>query len=261
MVDLSLNGRVALVSGGESGIGAACVAALGAAGADVGVIYFQDEKAGEASADAVRKLGRKAIAVQADISLEKDVEAAFDKVAAELGLPTILVNSAGRNMSGVPVSQMSTDQWKSTIDTDLTGTFLMSRRFVQNLKDKPQPAAIINITSIHAVAMRAGGADYDAAKGGQKNLTETLAIEVGPQGITVNAIAPGAILTEGMNAKAVNDPAAREEHASHIPLRRIGHVEEIAGVAVFLASPAGSYMTGSTVTVDGGLSLMRALGA
>ena len=261
MIDLSLKGRIALVSGGESGIGAACVAALAEAGADVGVIYFKDKAAGEASAQAARSKGGKAIAVQADVSLEADVEAAFDKVATELGVPTVLVNSAGRNMSGVPVAKMSVDQWKGVVGTDLTGTFLMCRRFVRNLEEKPQPAAIINITSIHAVAMRAGGADYDSAKGGQKNLTETLAIEVGPQGITVNAIAPGAILTEGMNAKAVNNPDVREEHAQHIPLKRLGHVDEIAGVAVFLASAAGAYLTGSTVTVDGGLSLMRALGA
>lgn len=261
MVDLSLKDRVALVTGGESGIGAACVAALAAAGSDVCVMYFKDEAAGEASAAVARGLGRKAIAVQADVSLESDVEAAFDKTGAELGIPTILVNSAGRNMSGVPVSKMSVDQWNGVIATDLTGTFLTSRRFVRNLEGEPRPAAIINITSIHAVAMREGGADYDSAKGGQKNLTETLAIEVGPQGITVNAIAPGAILTEGMNTKAVNDPAVRQEHASHIPLRRIGHPDEIAGLAVFLASPAGAYMTGTTVTIDGGLSLMRALGA
>ena len=260
-MNVGLYYRVALVTGGESGFGAACVKSLAAAGADVCVVYFKDDDAGEASAEAARKQGRKAVAIKADVSLEADVEAAFDRAAAELGAPSILVNSAGRNMSSVPVAKMSLEQWRGVIDTELTGTFLMCRRFVRGMEGVQRPAAIINITSIHAVAMRSGGADYDAAKGGQKNLTETLALEVAGSGITVNAIAPGAILTEGMNAKAVNQPDVREEHASHIPLQRLGHTDEIAGVAVFLASAAGAYMTGSTVTVDGGLSLMRALGA
>ena len=260
MVDLSLKGRVAMVSGGESGIGAACVAALAAAGADVGVIYFSDKAAGEASADVARGLGRKAVALQADIGAEKDVEAAYDALEAVLGKPTILVNSAGRNMTGVPVSKMSLEQWNNVIGTDLTGTFLMSRRFVRDLEGQDVPAAIVNITSIHATAMRAGGADYDSAKGGQKNLTETLALEVAGRRITVNAIAPGMILTP-MNNKAMDDAAYRETLEKNIPLQRAGQPDEIAGVAVFLASPAGAYLTGSTVTVDGGLSLLVGQGA
>ena len=255
-----LRGRIALVTGGESGIGAACVAALAAAGADVGVIYFVDEAAGEASADVVRGLGRKAVAIKADVSLEKDVESAFDQLQKAIGMPDILVNSAGRNMSGVPVSKMSTDQWTRVLGSDLTGTFLTSRRFVQNLESRRKPAAIVNITSIHATAMRAGGADYDSAKGGQRNLTETLALEVADRGITVNAIAPGMILTP-MNPKAMADAAYRRKLAKNIPVKRAGEPSEIAGVAVFLASHAAAYITGSTVTVDGGLSLLVGQGA
>ena len=260
MVDLTLHGRVALVTGGESGIGAACVAALAEAGADVGVIYYHDEQAGEASADAARGHGRRATAVQADVSREDQVEAAFDAVAEALGVPDILVNSAGKNMSGVAVADMSTDQWNELIATDLTGSFLTSRRFVRDLKAAGRPGAIINITSIHSTVMRAGGADYDAAKGGQRNLTKTLALEVGADGITVNAIAPGMILTP-MNPKALHDPAVRADRAANIPLKRAGQPDEVAGVAVFLASPAGAYLTGSTITIDGGLSLLLGQGA
>ena len=260
MIDLSLQGRIALVTGGESGIGAACVAALAAAGAEVGLIYFKDQKAGEASAAVATGLGRKAIAVQADIGQEADVERAFDTLEKAIGMPDILVNSAGKNMAGVKVSDMSTDQWQSLIETDLTGSFFTSRRFVQNLKGSGKPAAIINITSIHSSVMRAGGADYDAAKGGQTNLTKTLSLEVAEHGITVNAIAPGMILTP-MNDKALTDASYREKLEKSIPLGRAGKPEEVAGVAVFLASPAGAYITGSTVTIDGGLSLELGQGA
>lgn len=260
MVDLNLSGRVALVTGGESGIGAACVAALAAAGADVGVLYFSDRAAGEASAATATAQGRKAIAVQCDVGREGDVEGAFDAVATAIGVPDILINSAGMNMSGVAVADMTAEQWQRLIATDLTGCFFTSRRFVRNLKGAGRPAAIVNITSIHSTVMRAGGADYDSAKGGQTNLTKTLSLEVAADGITVNAIAPGMILTP-MNDKALHDAAYRDKLTSSIPLKRAGKPEEVAGVAVFLASPAGAYITGSTITIDGGLSLQLGQGA
>lgn len=260
MVDLNLNGRIALVTGGESGIGAACVAALAAAGADVGLVFYKDEKAGDASAAVATGLGRKAIAVQADVGKDGEVEAAFNAVEQAIGVPDILINSAGRNMSGTKVADMSTEQWQGLLATDLTGSFFTARRFVRNLKGSGRAGAIINITSIHSSVMRAGGADYDAAKGGQTNLTKTLSLEVAEHGITVNAIAPGMILTP-MNGKAMSDLAYRESLEKSIPLKRAGRPEEVAGVAVFLASSAGAYITGSTVTIDGGLSLELGQGA
>jgi glucose 1-dehydrogenase len=260
MVDLNLHGRVAIVTGAESGIGAACAAALAAAGADVGVVYFNDRAAGDASAAVVSGLGCKSVAIQADIGKEEDVENAFDAVEEAIGMPDILINSAGRNMSGVKVADMSAKQWQDLIATDLTGSFFTSRRFVRNLRGSGRPGAIINITSIHSSVMRAGGADYDAAKGGQTNLTRTLSLEVADIGITVNAIAPGMILTP-MNDRALTDATYRQKLERSIPLKRAGKPEEVAGVAVFLASPAGAYITGSTVTIDGGLSLELGQGA
>jgi len=260
MVDLNLHGRIAIVTGAESGIGAACAAALAAAGADVAVVYFNDRHKGEASAAVVTGLGRKSVAVQADVGEERDVENAFDAIETAIGIPDILVNSAGRNMSGVKVADMSARQWQGLIETDLTGSFFTSRRFVRNLRGSGRPGAIINITSIHSSVMRAGGADYDAAKGGQTNLTRTLSLEVAELGITVNAIAPGMILTP-MNDKAMTDASYRQKLVQSIPLKRAGKPEEVAGVAVFLASSAGAYITGSTVTIDGGLSLELGQGA
>jgi glucose 1-dehydrogenase len=255
-----LNDRIAVVTGGESGIGSACVAALAAAGADVAVIYFKDEAQAKASAQAVKLLGRKSVAVQADVGSERDVERAFDAIADAIGIPDILVNSAGLNMSGIPVVDMKLAQWERIIRTDLTGSFLTSRRFVRNLEASGRAGAIVNITSIHSQVMRAGGADYDAAKGGQRNLTRTLALETAKLGITVNAIAPGMILTP-MNERALEDAAYRQGLEKNIPHGRAGKPDEVAGVAVFLASSAGAYITGATITIDGGLSLELGQGA
>lgn len=260
MTDQGLRERIAIVTGGESGIGAACVAALAAAGADVGVLYHTDAGLGEASAKVGTALGRKSVAVKADVGNERDVETAFDRIADAIGVPDILVNSAGLNMSGIRVADMELEQWERVIRTDLTGSFLTSRRFVRNLEASGRAGAIINITSIHSSVMRAGGADYDAAKGGQRNLTRTMALETAKLGITVNAVAPGMILTP-MNERAIEDEIYRRSLAHNIPLGRAGKAEEVAGVVVFLASAAGAYITGSTITIDGGLSLELGQGA
>ncbi|RDE07461.1 SDR family NAD(P)-dependent oxidoreductase [Sphingomonas aracearum] len=249
-----------MVTGGDSGIGAASSIALAEAGADVAVLYHSSSEDAQATCREIEARGRRALALQGDVGVEADVERAFDQVAAQLGPVSVLVNSAGLNMSGTEVADMSLEQWEKVLATDLTGTFLTSRRFVRERRAAEGPAAIVNITSIHDQAMRAGGADYGAAKGAQRNLTRTLAIEVAAQGITVNAIAPGMILTP-MNQEATDDAETRKEAERHIPAARAGQPEEIARVAVFLADPASAYITGATIVVDGGLSLMQAIGA
>ena len=260
MFENTLNGRIAVVTGGESGIGAACAISLAAAGADVALTYLRDRAGADVTAQAILGHGRRALAVENDVRVEASVEDGFNRIADELGLPDILVNSAGINMSGVNVADMDTVTWENMLRTDLTGTFFTCRRFVRDLRQAKKGGTIINITSIHADVMRAGGADYMAAKGAQKNFTETLALEVAGDGITVNAIAPGMILTP-MNEAAKDHWTIRKAKSKFIPLKRPGKPEEVANVAVFLASPAGAYFTASTLTIDGGLSKMLALGA
>jgi glucose 1-dehydrogenase len=255
-----LRGRIALVTGGDSGIGSACAVALAAAGADVALTYLHDEESAAATAAAVRDCARRALPMRSDVREEVAVETCFDKIAEEFGTVDILINSAGINMNGTDVADMDLAQWTNMLRTDLTGIFLTCRRCVRDLRKAKRGGTIVNITSIHADVMRAGGAEYTSAKGGQKNFTETLALEVAGDEITVNAIAPGMILTP-MNKLAKDHWTVRKVMTELIPMKRAGMPEEVAQVAVFLASPAGAYFTASTLTIDGGLSKMLALGA
>lgn len=255
-----MSGRTVVVTGAESGIGAACAAAFGALGDRVAILYFADRDAAEHTAQAVRAGGGEAMTVQAHVDDEASVDAAFAAVEQAWGAADVLVNSAGLNMSGVTVRTMALAQWRRLIDTDLTGAFLTSRRFLTGRGEAKGDAAILHISSIHAYAVRAGGADYCAAKGGLTNLVETLAIEEAPRGIRVNAIEPGMILTP-MNQRAQTDAAYRQSLERNIPLGRAGDAAEVADLAVFLASDKARYITGARIVIDGGLSLMQALGA
>ena len=255
-----MTGRVVVVTGAESGIGAACAAAFGAERDRVAVFYYADVEAAEATAGAVRAGGGEAMTVQAHVNEEASAAAAFATVEQAWGPVDVLVNSAGLNMTGVTVREMTLAQWQRLLDTDLTGAFLTSRRFLTGRGEKAGPGTILHISSIHAYAVRAGGADYCAAKGGLSNLVETLAIEEAPRGIRVNAIEPGMILTP-MNERAEQDPVYRRTLEQNIPLGRAGNAGEVADLAVFLASDKARYITGARIVIDGGLSLMQALGA
>ena len=248
---------LAVVTGGESGIGAACAARLAKAGADVVITYHRDVKAAEGVIERVRSEGRQGLFVKCDITDEAEVADLFDAAEA-LGRPEWLVNSAGLNMTGTPFAELEAAAFDRLIATDLRGPFLTCREFVRRLGGRK--GRIVNISSIHESAPRPGGAAYDAAKGGLVQLTRTLALELAPLGIAVNSVAPGMILTP-MNQSALDDPDELDRKERAIPWGRAGRAEEVSELVAFLLSEKAGYITGSTVTIDGGLSLTIAQGA
>lgn len=257
---MDLRGMAAIVTGGESGIGAASAVQIAKAGAAVTLTYLRDRTAAEAIVHAIEQAGGRALAVQTDVSDETQVDALFRAAEEAFGTVSLLVNSAGRNMSGVGIADMSFALFDGVLRADLYGPFLTCRRFVRGLDAARAKGRIVNISSIHEHAPRPGGVDYDAAKGGLAQLTTTLALELAPRGIAVNGVAPGMILTP-MNQSAIDDPEELRAKAGAIPWGRAGTPGEVAGLVVFLLSPNADYITGTTVTIDGALSLTVALGA
>lgn len=251
---------VAIVTGGESGIGRATALKLGKRGVPVVLTFFEDAEAADAVVSAIAQDGGQAAAIKADVSDEQAVENLFTTAEQRFGTVDLLINSAGLNMSGVMLRDMALAQFDRLVRVDLYGPFLSCRRMVRALEDAGRGGRIVNVSSIHERAPRPGGADYDAAKGGLAQLTATLALELAPKHIAVNGIAPGMILTP-MNQSALDHPDELQRKEAAIPWGRAGTPEEVADLILFLLSPAADYITGTTVTIDGALSLTVAQGA
>ncbi|MEJ8802612.1 SDR family NAD(P)-dependent oxidoreductase [Pontibacter sp. H249] len=248
-----LKGKVALITGSDSGIGQATAIEYAKEGADIIVTYHSDKEGAEETLQQVEKQNRKAIVLQVDISDEQKVEQLFEQALKEFGTIDILVNNAAVNGSGINVADMDTETFDRTIRTNLYGTFFCSRAFIRHRKQKGGKGKIINVSSVHEEIVSAGTADYCASKAAVRNLARTLALELAEDGINVNNICPGMILTP-MNQEAVDDKETRKESEKNIPMKRAGKPEEIAKVALFLASADSDYVTGSSYFMDGGLS-------
>ena len=255
-----LRGQPALVTGASSGIGRAVSLALARAGADVVVNYAHDHEGAAAAVADIEACGRRAFAVQADVSREEEVEAMFARAVETFGTLHVVMCNAGLQKDA-PFHEMTLDQWNTVIGINLTGQFLCARaavrEFMRRGVDQGVSRAagkIIHMSSVHEVIPWAGHANYAASKGGVMMLMKTLAQEVAPRRIRVNSIAPGAIRTP-INTDAWRTPAAYDDLMKLVPYGRIGEPDDIGQAAVWLASDASDYVTGSSLFVDGGMAL------
>lgn len=254
-MELRLDEKVALVTGSDSGIGQGIARLYAASGADVVVHYYTDLDGAERTASAVREVGQRAVVVQADLGSEQDVGRIFATIDDAFGRIDILVNCAGQGGGGL-VHELDPEMWDRVLRTNLYGPFFCSRLAAGRMIEHGRGGRIINISSVHEEACMPGGAPYCVSKAGLRNLTRTQAIELAEHGITVNDIAPGMILTP-MNQEARDDAEVRHWAEAQIPLQRAGVPNDVAHMALFLASDAGSYCTGSTFFVDGGWMLTQ----
>jgi len=255
-----LLGQSAVVTGASSGIGKAIALALGRAGANVLVNYNGSQEKGEEVADRIRDMGVKAIAVKADVSKEADVETMFDQVLATFGRLDILISNSGIQQDN-PLIEMSLDQWEKVIGVNLTGAFLCARRAArefcrQGIDQTLSKAAgkIIFISSVHEVIPWGGHANYAASKGGIMLFMKSIAQELAPHKIRVNNIGPGAVKTP-INREVWSDPESEKQLLELIPYGRIGLPEDVGNVAVWMASDEADYVNGTTLFVDGGMTL------
>ena len=253
-MNLNLTNKVALVTGGSRGLGRASCLGLAAEGAKVAVNYRASEAAALTLVEEIRERhGTGAVALRSDVAVEAEVVRLFDAVEAQLGSADILVNSAGVWPTAY-VKDMSEADWNSTLQVNLTSAFLCCRELVRRLLAQGRRGRIVNVSSQAAFqGSTTGHAHYAASKAGMIAFTVSLAREVAPHGIAVNAVAPGMLRTD-MTTEALAEREA--SYVARIPLGRIGAPEEVANVVTFLASDCASYLTGATVDVSGGM-LMR----
>jgi 3-oxoacyl-[acyl-carrier protein] reductase len=247
-LSFSLEGKVALVTGGSQGIGESIAKALGAAGAHVVVAARGEEKAA-AVAQVVAAAGGRAEALRLDVGDPASVTAAFKAVALKHGKLDVLVNNAGITDDGL-ILRMSKESWDRVIATDLTGVFLCAQEAAKLMLKKRVPGRIVNITSVVGLMGNAGQTNYAAAKAGVVGFTKALAREIGSRGITVNAVAPGYIetsMTDFLNEDQ------KKALVGQIVLGRLGTANDVAGAVVYLASDAAAYVTGTCLNVSGGL--------
>jgi glucose 1-dehydrogenase len=246
-----LTEKVAVVTGSSSGIGEAIAKRLAAEGASVVVDYRAHIEQGQAVQQKITADGGKAILVHADISNLADCSNLIDQAWQQLGSCDILVNNAGIEIHGDFLDVTEKD-YDAVLDVNLKGAFFLTQAFVRKLRDAKKPGRVINISSVHEDMVFPHFSTYCASKGAMRMLMRDLAVELGPLGITVNNIAPGAINTP-INASLLADKPKLDALLANIPLGRLGEPGEVAGVAAFLASDDGAYVTGSTYFLDGGL--------
>jgi glucose 1-dehydrogenase len=254
-VDVRLDGKKALVTGASSGIGQGIAEALAAAGADVGINFFSNDAGAEETAYRVRALGRQAALLQADVGDPEQVAAMFEAFDLEFGPIDILVANSGHAHPEQPLHEISWQDWDRVLRTNLYGPFHCGREAARRMVEHRVAGRIVNISSVHEEACNTvNSGPYCVSKGGLRNLTRAMAMELGPYGITVNDVSPGMILTP-LNARALVDPEYLSHAEALIPSRRAGLPADVANMVVFLCSDHASYCNGGTYLVDGGWML------
>ena len=259
-VNKLLKGQKAVVTGANSGIGRAVAIALGHAGADVVVNYVVNAEEADAVCLEIERCGSRSLAIQADVSSEEQVLSMFSRAIETFGTIDILVNNAGIQRDS-PFEEMTLEQWRQVIEVNLTGQFLCAREAIREFKrrgvnSKVSCAAgkIICMSSVHEIVPWAGHVNYAASKGGVMLMMKSIAQEVAPYRIRVNSIGPGAIRTP-INRPAWETEAAYDKLMKLVPYKRIGEPEDIARAAVWLASDEADYINGTTLFIDGGMTL------
>lgn len=247
-----LAGKVAIVTGGDTGIGKAICISLAREGASIVIDYHGDAAPAEALVAQIAAAGGTACAVGADVSKPQEVQQLVDAAVDRYGGIDVMVNNAGTEEEH-PFLEMPLDVYERIIEVDLTGVWLCTQAAARRMADQKRGGRIINISSIHEEVAMPKNAPYCAAKAGVRMLARTLSVELAQYGITVNNICPGAIDTP-MDKNVKEDPKKHEKLLSEIPLRRMGKPEEVAAMCVYLASDEASYVTGASLFIDGGMS-------
>lgn len=248
-----LEGKTAVVTGGSRGIGNAIVRRLAKEKMAVIINYRSDEKDAEETVSDIIASGGKAVSVQADVSTEDGVQVLLDAALSHFGSLYLWVNNAGME-NQVPTHQLSLDEWEKVISVNLTGAFIGAKAALNYFLEHSKKGNIINMSSVHDRIPWPTYAHYTASKGGLKLFNETIALEYAHKGIRANSISPGAIQTSH-NDEATEDPKEKKILLNRIPLNYIGKPEEVAAAAAWLASNESSYVTGTTLYIDGGMSL------
>jgi glucose 1-dehydrogenase len=249
---MKLEGKTVLITGGSQGIGQGIAFRLAEEGADIAIDYVGNSEAADATVAQIEKRGRRALAIEADISSVDHIHSMMKKAVDSFGGVDVLINNAGVEKHA-SIWEATEHDYDLVLTINLKGAFFASQAFVQHRMAVRKPGKIINISSVHEELPFPHFTSYCASKGGMKMLMRNLAIELAPYGITVNNIAPGAIETP-INSALLNDPPKLKALLENIPLARLGQVSDVAGVAAFLASRDADYITAATVVVDGGLT-------
>ncbi len=255
-----LKGKTVLVTGGSSGIGQAIAVRFAEYGANVAINYLRQPDEARDTADQVHactakveQMGVRDVLVGGDVSDEADVARMVGEAVEGLGGVDILVNNAGIQISR-PTEELSSADFDRVLAVNLRGSFLCAREAIRHFVGEDKGGSIVNISSVHQLIPKPGYLGYSASKGAMMNLTRTLALEYAGRGIRVNGVGPGATVTP-INRAWIDDPVKRAQVEEHIPMRRAGEADEMAGVTCFLASDMAAYITGQTLFVDGGLTL------